>query len=108
MTEKTNTETIEANAGQVSDPAFCLHQSLKWMHRCYALGAVAIEEADEVAASVIRLMTAAGQAHIEARMNLSQQTCTFYFCHDDAGEGAEDMHLMTLFFKPPAPTGRAH
>lgn len=108
MIDKPNSEIVEASPDQVKDAALCFHQSLKWMHQCYALGAAAIEEADEIAAAKIRRMTAAGQAHIEARMNLSQQTCTFFFCHDNAGEDAEAMELMTLFIKPPAPVGRQH
>lgn len=108
MTTNTTTTAMQASADQVNDAALCFQQSMMWMQRCYALGAVQIEEADEIAAAKIRRMTAAGLAHIEARMDLSQQSCTFFFCHDAAGEDAVEMELMTLFVKPPAPPENQH
>lgn len=108
MTNTSNVELVKASAEQLESSGFCLQQALIWMHKCYSLGAVEIAATDEIAAANIKRMTASGEAHIEARLDLSQQSCAFYFCQDNATGDQGDMRLMTLFFEPPKPAGQQH
>lgn len=104
---KTKTAVIKVTEDQAANSGFCLQQALLWVQKCYALGAAEMAAVDDVAAANVKRMVASGEAHIEARLDLSQQSCSFMFCMDNAGEDAIQMQLFAQFFAPAAPTSNS-
>lgn len=95
---------VESATRQVNPSGFALQQALMWIVKCYELGAAEMKAADEVAAANVNRMVASGEAYIVARVDLSQQSCSFLFCRDNAGEDATELQLFASFFEPMAPT----
>ena len=95
---------IKITEDQAEDSGFCLQQALAWVQKCFIIGAAEMEAVDEVAAANVRRMVASGEAHIEARIDMSQQSCAFIFHMDQGGENASAIQMFTQFLAPTTPT----
>ncbi len=91
---------VRVTEDQTENSGFCLHQALAWVQKCFIIGAAEMAAVDDVAAANVKRMVASGEAHIEARMDLSQNTCAFVFCMDSGGENARELRLFTQCFAP--------
>lgn len=103
----TKQAVVKVTESQTEESGFCLHQALAWVQKCFVIGAAEMAAVDDVAAANVKRMVASGEAHIEARIDLSQNTCAFIFCMDAAGENARELQMFTQCFAPMAPTSNS-
>lgn len=95
-----NQAVVRVTEDQTENSGFALNQLIRWAARCYTLGARAMEAEDAIAAANVRQLVVDGRGSIEARLDFSQGTCSFYLHLDDAGENARELQLFTQVFAP--------
>ena len=94
---------IKVTEDQTDNSGFCLQQALAWVRKCYQLGAAEMAKVDDVAAANVETVLANGTGHVEARIDLTQQSCSFVLCLDHAGEGAHELRMFVQGFIPESP-----
>lgn len=101
-----NTEqaVVKVTEVQTENSGFCLQQALAWVQKCFLIGAAEMAAVDDVAAANVKRMVASGEAHIEAKIDMSQQSCAFIFHMDQGGENAREIRMFTQFLAPDTPT----
>jgi hypothetical protein len=99
-TNNTKQTVVKIIDDQAENSGFALEQALRWIQKCYDIGFKEFAEVDDVAAANVRHMLANDEAHIEARVDLSQNTCAFIFCRDGAGENAREARMFTQCLAP--------
>lgn len=95
---------IKVTEDQTENSGFCLQQALAWVQKCFVIGATEMDAVDDVAVANVKRMVASGEAHIEARIDMSQQSCAFILHMDQGGENAREIRMFTQFLAPDTPT----